>query len=193
MKKKEDFIGVSQREYCPFIREKSEELLLRLLKDQNPESILEIGTFLGYSASLMLENCPQASLVTVEKNSSNAEFAKQNLQNFEERVRIENCDAMQFLEANCDMRFDFIFLDGPKGQYVKYLPFLKKMLKIGGVLVADDVLFYGLVNSDEKIDHKHRALVNNLRKFLYEIQNDDDFETIIYDFDDGISVSRKIK
>ena len=65
------------------------------------------------------------------------------------------------------------------------------MLCTGGVLLADDILFYGLVKSNEKIAHKHRALVNNLRKFISEIENDKDFETEICDFANGMSISRK--
>ena len=67
MKNKTEFIGVESRDYCPFIREKTEELLINLLKENAPKSILEIGTFLGYSASLMAEVCPQASITTLEK------------------------------------------------------------------------------------------------------------------------------
>jgi len=61
----------------------------------------------------------------------------------------------------------------------------------GAILLADDILFYGLVRSAEKIEHKHRALVNNLRKFIQAIQSDEDFETEIYDFANGMSMSRK--
>lgn len=190
MKQKTDFIGAKNRDYCPFVREKTEELLIETLKSLNPTKILEIGTFLGYSASVMAEICPRAQILSVEKNENNFLDAQQNLKDYS-NIKLFNCDALEFLENNRSLKFDFVFLDGPKGQYVKYLPFLKDMLSYNGVLFADDVLFYGLVNSNEKIEHKHRALVNNLRKFLEELQNDDNFDTMIYDFDDGVSISKK--
>ena len=190
MKQKKDFVGVENREYCPFVRKKTEELLIETLKCLNPKKILEIGTFLGYSASVMSEICPDAEIITVEKNEKNFYDAQKNLKEYQ-KISLVNADAYEFLETNQSLKFDFVFLDGPKGQYIKYLPFLKKMLNKNGVLFADDVLFYGLVNSNEKIEHKHRALVNNLRKFLDEIRNDSDFDTTIYDFDDGVSISKK--
>ena len=190
MKQKKDFVGVENREYCPFVRQKTEELLIETLKCLKPKKILEIGTFLGYSASVMAEICPDAEILTVEKNEKNFCDAQKNLKEYQ-KISLVNADAYEFLETNQSLKFDFVFLDGPKGQYIKYLPFLKKMLNKNGVLFADDVLFYGLVNSNEKIEHKHRALVNNLRKFLDEIRNDSDFDTKIYDFDDGVSISKK--
>ena len=190
MKNKNEFIGVDSRDYCPFIRQETEKLLIKTLKEINPKKILEIGTFLGYSASLMSEVCSDAEITTLEKNKSNFDDAVKNLKDYL-NVKAINCDAIEFLENNNLLKFDFVFLDGPKGQYIKYLPYLKQMLNKNGVLFADDVMFYGLVNSTEKIEHKRRALVNNLRKFLNEIQIDEDFETIIYDFDDGVSISKK--
>lgn len=192
MKEKTEFIGVETRDYCPFVRPSTEELLKELLKNTQPKSILEIGTFLGYSASLMAEICSDAKIITLEKNEQNFLDAQKNLATVK-NVEIVNCDALEFLENRQDLKFDFVFLDGPKGQYFKYLPYLKQMLSIGGILVADDILFYGLVDSQQKIEHKHRSLVNNLRKFINMIKNDVDFETKIYDFDDGVAVITKIR
>lgn len=194
MKEKEKFVGFESHDYNPIIREKSLELLKSLLKKHNPNQILEIGTFIGYSAGVMLETCPDAFVTTVEKDEKNSKFAVQNLNDlgFCGRFEVENQDAFDFLREN-DKKFDFIFLDGAKGQYIKYLPYLKEALNVNGVLVADDIMFYGLVSSQEKIAHKHRSLVNNLRKFLEELKNDTDFVTEIYDFEDGMSVSIKTK
>lgn len=190
MKQKSDFIGASSRDYCPFVREKTEQLLTQTLLKLKPKTILEIGTFLGYSAFVMAQVCPNAKIISVEKNEQNFLDAQKNLQDLS-NVEVINADAFEFLQKNTNLKVDFVFLDGPKGQYVKYFPYLKNMLNVGGILFADDILFYGLVSSGEKIEHKHRALVNNLRKFLDELKKDEDFETDIYDFDDGVSVSKK--
>ncbi|MBP3431369.1 MAG: class I SAM-dependent methyltransferase [Clostridia bacterium] len=196
MKTKEQFVGYKRHEYNPIIRAKTEELLVETLEKLRPKRILEIGTFIGYSAALMLEKCDECRVVTIEKDTQNAEDAKTNLVEFGGRVTVNCCDAMEFLKQAAEEKtekFDFIFLDGPKGQYIRYLPFLKQILIVGGVLFVDDVLFYGLVNSDEKIAHKHRSIVNNLRKFLQALKEDEGFETTTYDFEDGVSVSLKIK
>lgn len=193
MKNKEDFQGFEQHEYRPIVRDESIQFLKELIEKYKPKRVLEVGTFIGFSASVMLETDRDCFVVTLEIDEENAKNAVKNLTElgFAGRFEVVNCDAYDYLQNNQNERFDFIFLDGPKGQYIKYLPHLKKMLKNGGVLLADDVLFYGFVRSNEPIEHKHRSLVNNLRKFLAEIENDDDFETTIYEFANGMSVSIK--
>lgn len=195
MKKKEEFFGYENHDYNPIIRPQSQDLLVSLLKKNKPKQILEIGTFIGYSCALMLETCPDAFVTTIEKGKQNYEYAIKNLEDlgFMGRYKAINCDAMDFLMQDKNSKFDLIFLDGPKGQYYKYLPYLKEMLCKGGILVVDDVMFYGLVQSDGKIAHKHRSIVNNLRKFLDMLKNDTDFDTQIFEFEDGVSVSRKLK
>ena len=194
MKDKTEFLGYEEHEYNPIIRKKTLELLKELLIKHNPKYILEIGTFIGYSTAVMLETCQDAFVTTVEKDEKNFAFAVQNLTDlgFDGRFQVVNKDAFEFLQKT-NKTYDFIFLDGPKGQYIKYLPIIKKLLRKGGFLVADDVLFYGMVNSSDTIKHKHRSIVNNLRKFLDALKNDDDFKTVVYEFEDGVSVSEKIK
>lgn len=193
MLNKEDFVGFESHEYRPIIRSQSMKILQQLVKERKPKNILEIGTFIGYSASVMLDANKDAYLISLEKDKQNAVDAIKNLkeQGFTGRFEVVNCDAFDYLQENSLNQFDLIFLDGPKGQYYKYFPYLKKMLKSGGVLVADDVLFYGLVESKEKIEHKHRSLVNNLRKFLALLNDDNEFETVVHHIDNGMSVSIK--
>ncbi len=154
--------------------------------------ILEIGTFLGYSGAVMLQEDENTTLITLEKDEQNSIDAVQNLNNlgFSGRFEVVCCDAWNFLKQ-CDQKFDIIFLDGPKGQYYKYLPYLKELLNCGGVLVCDDILFHGYVQADGKIKHKHRTIVNNMRNFLNDLQNDPNFKTELYDFEDGVAVSYK--
>lgn len=192
---KTKLIGFERHEYNPILRSRTEELLKKILLEKSPKHILEIGTFIGYSASVMLECCKDAYITSLEKDKQNSLDAIKNLTNmgFSGRFEVICCDAFQYLQDNENKKFDLIFLDGPKGQYIKYLPYLKKMLNLGGVLVADDVLFYGLVDSSEHIAHKHRTIVMNLRKFLSQLQEDADFKTDIYDFEDGVSVSLLLK
>ncbi len=192
--KKEDLMGVSGKEYLPMIRPETEKLLRSLILKHKPKNILEIGTFLGYSAGVMCEISEDVKVVTLEKDEKSVRCAKENLQKFGSRVEILCCDAFQYLKQNAGTeKYDFVFLDGPKAQYKAYLPYIKAMLTKGGVLMADDVLFYGLVRSDEFIKHKHRTIVENLRKFLQALKDDKDFETQIFDFEDGVSVSIKRK
>ena len=125
----------------------------------------------------------------------NASLARENLKEFGDRA-VVFCDDAKNLIAKLyqdKKKYDFIFLDGPKGQYIRYFPILKELLNVNGYLVADNVYFHGMVKMEGKIPHKHRSIVNNLRKFIDAISTDKDFETKIFEIGDGISVSKKIK
>ena len=193
MEKKEDFKGFNKDEYVPILRDESISFLYDLAKKLQPKKILEIGTYIGYSASILLSSSPNCTLDTVEIKEENAKLARENLKNFGERVKVFCQDAKDFIETKLKekKKYDFIFLDGPKGQYIRYLPILKELLESGGVLVADNVYFHGMVKMEGKIPHKHRSIVNNLRQFINEISIDLNLQTTIYDIGDGISVSYK--
>lgn len=180
----------------PILREESGKILVELCKKEKPKKILEIGTAIGYSGILMLSSC-DCHLTTIEKNEARSNQAKEIFKNagFENRISLIVDDAMNsVVELEKEGRtFDFVFLDGPKGQYEKYLPYIKKMLKIGGILFADDVYLHGWVKGDFYPPHKHRAMVMSLRRFINAISNDPDLQTQILDIEDGISISRKLK
>ncbi len=183
----------AQDEYIPIIREQSGKKLYDLCKQYKPKSILEIGTAIGYSGSIMLSAYNQTVLTTMEKDEKRYNEAVRNFEKggFGGRVNAILDDALNVLShlVENNFKFDFIFLDGPKGQYARYLPYLKSLLNSGGVLFADNIYFKGLVLSQEKIPHKHRTIVNNLRQFINMIKQDRDFNTEFYEIEDGFSIS----
>lgn len=188
---KSEFFGIEKDKYVPILKDEGIAFLFDLVKKEKPKKILEIGAYIGYSASVILSAC-EGSVVTVEKLPENAVLAKQNLKEFGNRAQVLNEDAYSAilkLEEKGE-KFDFIFLDGPKGQYFKYLPHLKNLLNSGGILMADNIYFHGLVKKEGSIIHKHRTIVVNLRKFISSILNDKDFTTTLYNLGDGISVSK---
>ena len=173
------------------MREKGAQVLVDLIKQNQPKTILEIGTAIGYSGSLMLLNS-NATLITLEKNAESAAIANENFKklNLESRVQVIVGDAKDSLKK-IEGKFDFIFLDGPKGQYINYLPILLELLNDGGLLVADNVHYHGLVLKEGVPEKKHRTIVVNLRKYLQSVTNNDKLKTEILPFADGIAISRK--
>lgn len=176
----------------PIIREKGAQVLVKLVSENQPKKILEIGTAIGYSGSLMLLNS-QATLVTLELNKESAKIAQENFEKLglSNRVKVIVGDAKESIQK-LDEKFDFIFLDGPKGQYINYLPTLLQLLNVGGLLVADNVHYHGLVLKEGVPEKKHRTIVNNLRKYLQSVTSDDTLETEVLPFADGIAISRKV-
>ena len=195
MTTKENFVGIDKDKYVPILKDESISFLFEQCKKYQPKTILEIGTYIGYSSSVMLSCSPNAKVDTIEKIPENAELAKVNLSIFGDRANVINADAFDVIKKFCDenKKYDFIFLDGPKGQYIKYLPYLKKILNVGGVLIADNIFFHGLVEKEGAVAHKHRTIVYNLREFIDTITHDQELKSEIYHIGDGLSLSIKVK
>ncbi len=177
--------------FIPIIREESGKILIEKIKQINPKNILEIGTAMGFSGVLMLENS-NANLTTLEKDEKMKNLALKNFEkeNLISRVNLIFGDAFDFIE-NCKEKFDFIFLDGPKGQYLKYIPYLINSLNENGLIFCDNVLFQGLVLTKIVPPKKHRTIVNNLRKFLDYILNREDLQVELLKIEDGIALIKK--
>lgn len=164
--------------------------LLLMLSAVRPKNILEIGTAVGLSAAAMLMRCPDARLTTIELEEERYLEAKRNLSELglSSRAVCHLGDAGEILTM-MDGRFDFVFLDGPKAQYEKYLFDLKRLLSPGGVLFADDVLLYGWVSGERPTPQKRHSIVDKLRGYLGSVTSDKDFITSVLDVGDGVAVS----
>lgn len=164
--------------------------LLLTLRMTKPERILEIGTAVGLSAVAMLSECPRARLTTIELEEERYLEAKKNFADFgmTHRVNAYLGDAGEILSM-MDGEFDFVFLDGPKAQYEKYLFDLKRLMKKGAVLFADDVLLYGWVSGEEPTPQKRHSIVDKLRSYLEAVTTDKDFITSVLNIGDGVALS----
>ena len=174
----------------PVADDETLNFLLLTLRMCKPTRILEIGTAVGLSGVAMLETCPNAKLTTMELEEERYLEAKANFADFgvAERVTAYLGDAGEIL-AMMEGQFDFVFLDGPKAQYEKYLFDLKRLMKRGAVLFADDVLLYGWVSGVEPTPQKRHSIVDKIRSYLETITNDKDFITSVLDVGDGVALS----
>lgn len=193
MEKIKDF---ARKNFIPIVRDETAKYLEKCCHDLMPDKILEIGTAIGYSGILMLRAC-NGKLWTIEKDVERFNRACENFKfyNLENRVQVFNDDALNVLNklAENDEKFEFIFLDGAKGQYIKYYPIIKNLLKKGGLLFADNVLMGGLVENFSKVTHKKRAMVRHMIEFNNLVMNDKDFVSELIKIDDGFIIAKKIK
>jgi len=182
----------AEENFIPIIRDKSAEFMFNFVKNNNIKNILEIGTAIGYSGSILLSSS-LGNLVTVDKNEKSIQIAKETFEmmGFSNRVEVYCEDAFDLINKLQDKnrRFDMIFLDGAKGQYIKYLPILTNLLNDKGVIFADNVLLQGMVESKEKIPHRKRTMVVNLRKYLSVVSNDP-YETELLHIEDGMAITK---
>ncbi len=174
----------------PVADDETLNFLLVMLTATKPKRILEIGTAVGLSATAMLYACPDAKLTTMELEEDRYLEAKQNFADFgiADRVTAYLGDAGEIL-AMMDGQFDFVFLDGPKAQYEKYLFDLKRLMVKGAILFADDVLLYGWVSGEEPTPQKRHSIVDKIRSYLSVVTADKDFTTSVLDVGDGVALS----
>ena len=184
---------LSKIEFLPILSEECEELIIRLMNKEKPTNILEIGTCVGYSSSIMLLNS-EAHIDTIELDAERQRVAKSvwEAQNLQDRVTSYLGDANIILkDVIKDKVYDFVFLDGPKSRYLEHLEVVINNVKSGGIILADDVLFFGLVKGEEHVEHKHRTIVRHLREFLDAIENDDRLQVEMIEKGNGIAIIRK--
>lgn len=164
--------------------------LLQTAERIKPRRILEIGAAEGLT-SCTLALATQARLTAIEYDAERAKRARENFRLFcvENRVTLHEGDAGEILPL-LEGEYDLIFLDGPKVQYLRYLPDCKRLLARGGVLLSDDVLLFGWVRGEPP--QKRRMLVEHIREYLRALQEDNELKTEILDLGEGLAVSRKI-
>lgn len=178
----------------PVLREASFALLLETIEKYNPKRILEIGTNEGLSSSAMLIVAENARLTGIEIDEDKVDIAKSNYRIFgvSGRAKIFCGDACDIIPA-LSGEYDFIFLDGPKGHYYRFLPDLLRVLSVGGVLFADNVLFRGYVDGTVKMPHRFATTKHSMENFIKEITARNDLSTVIYKIEDGVSITEKLK
>ena len=174
----------------PVADDETLQFLLLTLQMTKPTRILEIGTAVGLSGVAMLQACPFARLTTMELEEERYLEAKKNFADFQlsDRVNAYLGDAGEILSM-MDGTFDFVFLDGPKAQYEKYLFDLKRLMKKGAILFSDDVLLFGWVSGEEETPQKRRSIVEKIRSYLDVLTADKDFITSVLNVGDGVALS----
>ncbi len=164
--------------------------ILALAERIQAKHFLEIGAAEGLtSIALLLSGT--AHVTAIERDPVRVRRARENFSRFgvSERVTLYEGDAGEILPL-LSGEYDLIFLDGPKVQYIRYLPDCKRLLKRGGYLLSDDVLLYGWVRGEPP--KKRRMLVEHIREYLDSLEKDPDFETKILELGEGLAVSRKV-
>ena len=181
----------------PIIRDETKDFLNIILKIAKPNNILELGTAIGYSTLVIYKaiNGHFNSFITVEENKDRILIAKSNFDKYfrNDKVALIETDITKFLkEYKKSECFDFVFLDAAKAQYIVWLPYIKKLMKKGSILIADNIFKDGeILESKYYIIKRDRTIHKRMREFLHTISSDNDFATNLFNLGDGISVSIK--
>ena len=156
----------------------------------NPEIIVEVGTYTGYSCLCLAEGLKKnGKIITIEKDEEFASIAKKffDRSKYKEKISLLIEDATTAIE-NIGEKIDLVFIDADKVNYSKYYDMLFPKLKIGGLIVADNVLWSGKVTEDVS-DNETQSIKN----FNTKVKNDERVENLIVGIRDGIMLCQKIK
>ena len=192
---------LSLREYAnlnnvPIIKDAGLAMLEQTIMLNRPLRILEIGTAIGYSA-IRMNRLIDSEIYTIERNEKMYNEATKNIKaiNKENKIHIIYKDALEAFDDVKDLEFDMIFIDAAKAQYVKFFNLYTPLLKKGGVVFCDNMLFHGLVLDEANYDNLSRSvrgLARKLKAFHNELLSNKSYKTSIFDIGDGISISVKL-
>lgn len=176
----------------PIMEKSGLKFILEYIKKNNIKSILEIGTAIGYTAINMALVDEDIHVTTIERNTERYFEALKNVKSFklESKVTLILADA---LNLELDGKYDLIFIDAAKGQYVKFFEKYCKNLNNTGTIISDNISFHGLVDRPDLIESRNlRQLVDKIKNYIVFLKSHSEFVTKFYKIGDGISLSRRI-
>ena len=180
----------------PIIPNETASFLTFFLKQIKAKNVLEIGTAIGFSASLMLDAMGEgAHVTTVDRFDVMIRKAKKNFEKLGvlDQVTLLEGDAKEVLPT-LDGPFDFIFMDSAKSKYIEFLPECLRVLKVDGVLMIDDVFQAGTVMHDIKeIPKSQRTIYRKLNQLYDVVLNHPDLTVTILPLGDGVLMISKDK
>jgi caffeoyl-CoA O-methyltransferase len=161
---------ISLANEVPVIFDDTREVLVAALKKHKPARILEIGGGMGYSGLVILSAAAPQKFVSIEKNEARYFVLKSVIaEHGGIAIWDDAYNAMAKLFIGNE-EFDFVFLDGPKGQYGKYFNLIHKLLARGGVIFADNIGFHGMTDGTTPTTKGARSIVNGLRDFVAKLE-----------------------
>lgn len=183
--------------HVPVVKPDVAQLLFDIVFKNKPNKVLEIGTAIGYSGVIILQANKNCTLTTIELNDERVKKAKETFNEFNLNNRVNlihgnaNHEIIKLKEKN--EKFNFIFLDGPKGQYVNYYETLKELLTDGGIIFCDNINLNNYVFGKELVQKKFRTIAVNLKKFYNLIINDPQVNVEFKKVGDYAAIITKVK
>lgn len=156
-----------------------------------PKTILEIGTFTGYSALCLAEGLTNdGKLITIDRNEELMYLPKKYFDQspYADQIDFKIGNALDVLDELKDEIYDLVFIDADKSNYINYYEKVIGQVRKGGVLLVDNVLWYGKVLEEAKPNDKDTQV---LKEFNDKVAKDDRVEVVILPIRDGISLIRK--
>lgn len=178
----------------PIMQKEGIEFVQKCVEKYKIKTILEIGTAIGYSAIQMCRLHEDIRVVSIERDEIRYNKANENVKkaNMEERITLLLGDA---LEAEIEGKYDLVFIDAAKAQYIRFFEKYEKNLADNGIILSDNLKFHGFVEHPELTTNRNtRQLVRKIAHYVDWLKENEDYETEFFDLGDGVAISkRKLK
>ena len=181
----------AKKHKIPIMQKEGINFLVDYIKNNNIKTILEIGSAIGYSAINMALVHKDIKIITIERDKELYFKALQNIKDFglEKQIEVINADA---LDVELEKKFDLIFIDAAKAQYINFFVKFKDNLSENGVIITDNINFHGLFENIDNITSKRlNSLVKKIKKYIDFLKENEEFTTEFVDVGDGISISKR--
>lgn len=177
----------------PIIHKEVADLLRVILKLKRPKKILELGCAIGYSSLFFADVLDgDVEIVTTERNPIMLDRAQDNIKKagMEDRIKILVGDAEETLK-DLEGTFDMIFIDAAKGHYKMFFDMLIGKLNHGGIVISDNILYKGMIASDDYVVRRKKTIVKRMRTYLDYICDLEGISTSLIPIGDGLAISYK--
>ena len=179
-------------ESIPIMQDEGIDFLTSFVEKKQIKNILEIGTAIGYSAIMMAKVSSDIHITTIERDEARYLEALKNIKKFnlEDRITLVFNDA---LNVEFDEMYDLIFIDAAKGKNQDFFTHFEKNLNNDGYIITDNMGFHGYVEmNEEELPSKNiRGIVRKIKDYIYFLENNMVYKTIIYKIGDGIAVTER--
>lgn len=186
----------AHRDGIPVIPHETVVFLQFFLGQLKPKNILEIGAAIGFSSSLMAQYVgEEGHVTTIDRFDVMIRKAKKTYERLglTEKVTLLEGQAAEIL-PELNEQYDFIFMDSAKSKYIEFLPECLRLLKVGGVLMVDDVFQGGtILEPIEDIPRSKRAIHRKLNEFLDTVMSHPDLTSSLLPLGDGVIMITKEK
>jgi predicted O-methyltransferase YrrM len=176
----------------PIMFDEGIEFIVNYIINNDVSFILEIGTAIGYSAIKFAQINPEIRIFTIEYDIERYQKAVENITklNLDDQITVFLGDALKF---DFTEKFDLIFIDGAKSQYINFFEKYKNNLSENGVFISDNLFFHGMVE-DISLTQNYSTikLIRKLKRYIDFLKANTEFQTEFYQLGDGVAVSRRI-
>ena len=190
-----DSLDLELREYAkinnvPIIQDEGLHFLRQMIILKQCKNILEIGTAIGYSSIQMAKLGANVDTIEINENMYNLAIENIKKANLENKINVFFKDALE-IDINDLKKYDLIFIDAAKAQYINFFNKFKVLLNDNGIIITDNLLFHGLVLEENIESRNLRQLIKKIRGYNTWLMEQNDFDTTIYNIGDGLALSIK--